>query len=110
MSNRPTFFLIVSVKAGKKGVRFFFMLPMWLILDFLDVLDDICELTALFCKNVTYRTLDGSKQTLSDSLRMTSGLMNGILWELAFETGPLDMVDIDVTEKNDIVKVKVLTR
>lgn len=111
MSNRPVLLLIVSIKLKEKSnFRLFFTLPMFVVLDLLDVLDDYCELAALFCPRASYRTAGGETQYVTSSLRMVSGILMGSMWELAFRTGPLDMVDVDVRDKNSAVKVKVLTR
>lgn len=111
MSNRPALLLLISVRVGEKSkVRLFLPLPLWVVLALLDVLDDYAEIAALFCGSVSYRTADGGKQTASAALRMVSGILTGCMWELAFETGPLDMVDIDVQNKKGPVRVRVLTR
>lgn len=111
MSNRSALLLIISVRVeGKSKVRLFLPLPLWVVLALLDVLDDFAELAALFCGNVSYRTADGGKQTAPAAMRTVSGILTGCMWELAFETGPLDMIDIDVKGAKGAVKVKVLTR
>lgn len=111
MSNRPALLLIISVRVeGKSNVRLFLPLPLWVVLALLDVLDDFAVIASVFCRNISYRTADGGKQTAPAALSMVSGILTGCMWELMFETGPLDMVDIDVKEKNGPVRVRVLTR
>lgn len=111
MSNRPTLFFLMSIRvAGKRKFRFFLLLPMWVVLDLTDVLDDLCRIAAAFCKNVSYRTIANGRQFVPDTLRTTSAVLTGCVMELAFETGPLDIVDIDVQKNRETVKLKVLTR
>ena len=109
MSNRPALLLIVSIKLKEKSnFRLFFTLPMFVVLGLLDVLDDYCELATLFCPHVSYQTATGERKDVSASFRMVSGILMGSMWELAFKTGPLDLVDVDVRNKESAVKVKVL--
>ena len=96
--------LIVSVRIkGKSNFRLFFTLPLFVVLALSDMLDDLCELVALFCPRVSYRAADGTQRTLAAALRPTSAVLTGCMWELAFHTGPLDMVDVDVKNKGSIV-------
>ncbi|MEL7609989.1 MAG: hypothetical protein AAGU74_10820 [Bacillota bacterium] len=111
MSNKPVLLLILSVGLkGKSKFRLFFTLPLFVVLALLDALDDLCELATVFCPRVSYRAANGEKRTLAAVLRPTSAVLTGCVWELAFHTGPLDMVDVDVKDKGSTVKVKVLTR
>ncbi len=111
MSSRPTLFFLMSMRVGgKQKFRFFLLLPMWVVLDLTDMLDDLCRITAAFCRNVSYRTIGNGRQFLPDTLRATSAALSGCVMELAFETGPLDIVDIDVWKNRETVKLKLLTR
>ena len=111
MSNRPTLFFVLSLGVGeKRNFRLFFLLPMWVALDLADALDDFCRIAAVLCKNAGYRTIENKKQAVSDTLRTTCGVLTGCMMELAFETGPLDIVDIDVNDRHGAVRLKLLTR
>lgn len=112
MSNRPTLFLLISVGVGdKKKFRLFLLLPMWVALDLLDVLDDYCRIAAVLLRNVSYRTIGNGRQTVPAVLRTTCGVLTGCMTELVYESGPLDILDIDVSHhEHQAVKLKVYTR
>lgn len=113
MWNKYVCLLIASINIKprhKARFRMFFALPVFIILAFMDMLDDLSFLFAKICPYVTYKTAGNGVQSMPEAIRTLSGTLADFAWELAFEIGPYDFVDVDVKGKNELVRVKILTR
>ncbi|HWR22238.1 MAG TPA: hypothetical protein VN366_02075 [Feifaniaceae bacterium] len=111
MSNRPVFFLCFRIRVRKeKKFGFAFALPLFTLFAYADMLDDFAQLTKLFTPRAAAAAVKtGAQAAAKWSVSVTGSLMEA-LWELAVRTGPLDIVDADVTDKNGSVLFKLMTR
>lgn len=113
MWNKQVFLFIFSINIKnktQKRVRLFFALPVFVVLSLIDMFDDMCILFSVLCPNASYKTSENGIQPISKLTRTISGTVFDFAWEFAFKTGPMDFVDVDVENKNELVKVKILTR
>ncbi len=111
MSNRPVFFLCFRLRVREKArFGFAFALPFFVLFAFVDVLDDIAQLAKLFAPRATITTAKDGERSAAAWCKSVTGSIMDLLWELAMKTGPLDLVDVDVTDKRGSVLVKLLTR
>lgn len=90
-------------KRKQRGFRFIFALPLPLLLMFVDMAEDWALLLTPFAK---------SKSAGRLTKRIWAGvrLLKALMFEVCFETGPTDFVDIDVREKSETVRVRISTR
>lgn len=109
MSNRPVFFLYTRVRVRKK-VNFVFLFPFFILFAFVDVLDDIAQLVKLFSPRASILPEAGEGRSAAAWVASITGILLDLIWELAMKTGPLDLVDVDIRDKDESVLVKVLTR
>ena len=111
MLNRPVFFLYTRVRVKEKAkFHFAFALPFFILFAFVDVLDDIAQLVKLFTPRASIMTAKEGERSAAAWCASITGSILDILWELAMKTGPIDLVDVDVKDKDGSVLVKVLTR
>ncbi len=111
MSNRPVFFLYTRVRVREKAkFHFAFVLPFFILFAFVDVLDDIGQLVKLFSPRANIHMAKEGERSAAAWIASVTGSILDLLWELAMKTGPLDLVDVDVKDKDESVLVKVLTR
>ena len=111
MSNRPVFFLYMRVQVKEKAkFRFAFVLPFFILFAFVDVLDDIAQLIKLFTPRASIMMAKEGERSAAAWCESITGTVMDLLWELAMKSGPLDLVDVDIKDKDSSVLVKVLTR
>ncbi|HKM32084.1 MAG TPA: hypothetical protein VJX95_00790 [Oscillospiraceae bacterium] len=113
MLSRPVFFFIVSVSFKRKKLkkngkprrfRLILPMPMYLLVMLLDIADDFVELGRL----LSFGAIKRLKWEM-----LTNGAIKvskAVLFELVFDTGPLDLVDVDCGDKENNVKVRCLLR
>jgi hypothetical protein len=87
----------------RHGFGLWLAMPMPVLLMFVDMAEDLALLISPF--------VSGKKASRNTKL-VWSGLrfLKEFALELCFETGPTDFVDVDVREKDEAVRVRVLTR
>lgn len=111
MSSKPVFWFVVHVRIkGKSRLHFYIPLPLFIALTFADMLDDLSSLVALFCPRASYKTAGNGRQQICHVVRTVAGTLFDFLWELVFFTGPLDLLDVDVQNEQETVRIQVLTR
>lgn len=100
MSNRPALFLYLRLRHRKEkthGIRV--VLPLFVAFALVDMLEDWADLAALFRP----RSDAGFLRTVRAASQ--------VFWELAFRTGPLDLVDIDIQRgEKETLLLKLCTR
>ncbi len=90
-------------KEGRRGFRLWLALPMPVLLMFVDMAEDLALLFSPF--------VNGKKASRRAKLVWAGmRILHAFALELCFETGPADFVDVDVREKDEAVRVRVLTR
>lgn len=110
MSNRPVFFLCFRLRVREKAkFGFACALPFFVLFSLVDMLDDFTQLAKLFAPRAAIAPSKDGKRSIA-RCKSLAGIIMDLLWELAMETGPLDLVDVDVTDKSGSVLVKLLTR
>ncbi len=87
----------------QRGFRLFFAFPVPLLLMFVDMAEDWALLFAPFAKSKTAGRL---------AKRIWTGvrLLKALTFEICFETGPTDFLDVDVRDKSETVRVRISTR
>jgi len=87
----------------RRGFGLWLALPMPVLLMFVDIAEDLALLISPFVN---------SKKAGRNTKLVWSGIrfLKAFALELCFETGPTDFVDVDVREKDAVVRVRVLTR
>ena len=109
MSNRPVFFLYTRVRVRKKA-NLVFLFPFFILFAFVDILDDIAQLIKVFSPRAGALPETGETHTAAAWVASITGILLDLTWELAMKTGPLDLVDVDIRDKDESILVKVLTR
>lgn len=100
--NRPVVLLWVSVDIrSEKNIRFKFPLFLPSLLMTADILEDMANFGKLFIRGKTFGKDNISFEDLAGYTLIFKKLMLSFL----FETGPLDLVDVDVKNKDDWVRV-----
>ena len=87
----------------QRGFHLWLAFPMPILLMFVDMADDLVLLISPFVKG----------RQAKHSTKLVWALMRFLkefAMELCFETGPTDFVDVDVRDKDETVRVRVLTR
>lgn len=110
MWNRPVLFLWISVDVRKnRRFRVSFPVAIYSLFGLIDAAEDLLELAGI----LTINGRIGHKEP-GRSLALAKGWLytsREVLRELVFFTGPVDLVDIDVDEKDGRrVKIKCLLR
>ena len=99
MSNRPVFFLCLHLRHKKeKPFRFFFALPLFVVFALADMLEDWAEIASLF------------RPRNKCAFTQTARAVSNVIWEFAFHTGPLDIVNIDVQSEKETLFLRLGTR
>lgn len=105
MSNRHAFLLWVSVSIkGAHNFRLFIPIPLFLLLGFADFLEDASMLVPFVLKKSHVKKVSPAEA------KQIAAVCVELIRELALRAEPIDLVDVDVHDVMNHVKVKCLLR
>jgi hypothetical protein len=112
MWNKATLFLWISVsvkKEGKRGFSIKLFLPLFLLLQWIDIAEDLLVFLRLFSWG---RRMLSKIQNRCNGLSLKYGvtMAKAFVQELILHTGRTDLVDVDVEDKGSHVTVKCFLR
>lgn len=110
MWNRPALLLWFSLHIkGRHNFHLVLPIPLFLLLMLTDILEDLSALTPLFWHKSHYRNWRSLE--LSPAIFMSlASVCSGLSREIVLHAQPLDLLDVDVTDNENHVRVKCLLR
>lgn len=111
MWNRPVLFLRVSIfvkKEGKRGFSIKLFLPLFLLLQWIDIAEDLLAFFHLFSRH----GMPGRRWGTWCGFHLEDGIamIKAFVLQLILHTGRTDIADIDVESEGRRVMVKCLLR